>query len=473
VTAIAFHWRPSFAAVAFCYLLLIVALSLGGDLAASALTSLLAATFLDYFFVEPYFSFRIEKPLNALALASFLATGMVIAHLVTNVRARAEISRSHHETLRRLYELAQQLLAREPDGAANKDFLEPFIGVFDVRAVCLFDAISAELYIAGDARELLEKKTGDAFVRGRDDDDPRNQIFTRCIRVGGRTTGAIGFEGLESSAVTAAGPLAALAAAHLERAHSFRKASSASAAAQTESYRSAILDGLAHEFKTPLSTILAAAGALREVESLGPHHRMMAETVELEAARLGRLTSRLLRTARLEREEIKPWMELMDVSSVISHTIEQYARASAEREISVVKECGSSEVLGDPELVRLAMSQLLDNACKYSLPGSAITVSVGRERDYIAVRVLSNGNEIPVAERQKIFDRFYRGNDSHRMASGTGLGLYVARKIALAHGGKLELDSERAPADGAAFCLLLPVPESERHERTTDVAAAV
>ena len=242
-----------------------------------------------------------------LALVSFLATGLVIAHLVTNVRARAEISRSHHEMLQRLYELAQQLLAREPDGAANKDFLEPFIGVFDVCAVCLFDAISAELHIAGDARELLEKKTGDAFVRGRDDDDLRNQIFTRCIRVAGRTTGAIGFEGLESSAVTAAGPLAALAAAHLERAHSFRKASSAAAAAQTESYRSAILDGLAHEFKTPLSTILAAAGALREVESLGPHHRMMAETVELEAARLGRLTSRLLRTARLECEEVKPW----------------------------------------------------------------------------------------------------------------------------------------------------------------------
>jgi two-component system sensor histidine kinase KdpD len=122
-----------------------------------------------------------------------------------------------------------------------------------------------------------------------------------CIRVSGRTIGAIGFEGLENADLTA-GPLTALAAAHLERTHSFVHASRAAAAAQTESDRSAVLDALAHEFKTPLSTILTAAGALREVECLGLQHRELAETVEPEAARLGRLTSRLIRTARLERE---------------------------------------------------------------------------------------------------------------------------------------------------------------------------
>src|ERR1700722_3445839 len=119
----------------------------------------------------------------------------------------------------------------------------------------------------------------------------------------GRTTGAVGFEGLEDASLTA-GPLTALAAALLERTHAVRNANQAAAAAQTEAYRTVILDALAHEFKTPLSTILAAAGSLREVDSLGPHYREMAETVESEAARLGRLTSRLLRTARLEREAV-------------------------------------------------------------------------------------------------------------------------------------------------------------------------
>src|SRR5258708_11742797 len=195
------------------------------------------------------------------------------------------------------------------------------------------------------------------------------------MRVVGRTIGAIGFEGLDDPDLTA-GPLAALAAAHLERTHSFVHASSAAAAAQTESYRTAVLDALAHEFKTPLSTILTAAGALREAKLLGPHHREMAETVESEAARLGRLTSRLIRTARLEREEVKPWIELIDVSSVIADTVDQYARLSAGRRISVIKDCESNEVMADPTPLPLAPSPVLENSCKDSTPGSNRTLKI-------------------------------------------------------------------------------------------------
>src|SRR5579871_6297224 len=456
-------WRLhlGFTAASFCYLLLIVVLSLAGDLVSSASASLLAAACLDYYFLAPVFSFRVTKPFNALALVSFLVTGLIIAHLVTKVRARTDATQLHHETLQRLYELAQQLLALESDATDGEEFLQPFVGVFGIQAVCLFDAVSAELHIAGGAGEVLEKKTGDAFVRGRDDIESSSGISARCIRVAGRTTGAIGFQGLQDSNLTA-GPLAALAAAHLERTHSFRKASSAAAAAQTESYRTAILDALAHEFKTPLSTILTAAGALREVGSLGPYHREMAETVESEAARLGRLTSRLIRTARLEREEVKPWMELIDLSSVIADTVDQYSRLSADRSIAVVKECETSEVMADPDLLRLAVSQLLDNACKYSTPGSTVTLKISREQDQIAVRVLSTGNPIPSSERSKIFDRFYRGLEGRRLGPGSGLGLFVARKIALALGGGLDLDSEPEAAEGTAFRLVLPVPESER-----------
>ena len=157
-------------------------------------------------------------------------------------------------------------------------------------------------------------------------------------------------------------------------------------------------------------------------------------------------------------------MELMDVSAVVAETVEFYSKLSTDRSIVVLKDCDSGDVIGDPELVRLALSQLLDNACKYSAPGSAVTVLLQRLGNYITLRVLSTGTVIPATERQKIFDRFYRGIDGHRMAPGSGLGLYVARKIALAHGGSLDLDTEHAPPDGAAFCLMLPVPESERRE---------
>jgi two-component system sensor histidine kinase KdpD len=200
------------------------------------------------------------------------------------------------------------------------------------------------------------------------------------------------------------------------------------------------------------------------VECLGPQHRELAETVESEAARLGRLTSRLIRTARLEREEVRPWIELIDVSSVLTDTADQYTRLSANRSISVVKDCESTEVMTDPELVRLAVSQLLDNACKYSTLGSTVTLEISREHNQIAVRVVSSGNPIPPNERSKIFDRFYRGMDGLRVGAGSGVGLFVARKIALALGGGLDLDNDPGAPEATIFRLGLPVPESERAE---------
>jgi two-component system, OmpR family, sensor histidine kinase KdpD len=459
-TVVAFRLHLSFATASFCSLLLLVLQSLSGDFPSVAVVSILAVGCLDYFFLDPLFSLQVNSPFDTLGLASFLVTGLVITKLVTKLRSQTDLARLHHERLQRLYGLAQQLLALEPDHSGGKAFLKPFCGIFGIRAVCLFDASGEEVHIAGKPGDDLEKRTVEAFIHVREYEDHRGGISARCIRVGTRTIGAIGFEGLENADLTV-GPLAALAAAHLERTHAFVHASRAAAAAQTESYRSAVLDALAHEFKTPLSTILTAAGALQELQGLDAQHRELAETVESEAARLGRLTSRLIRTARLEREEVRPWIELIDVSSVLAETADQYAKLSANRRISVIRDCRSSEVMADPELVRLAVSQLLDNACKYSTPGSPVTLRISREDNQIAVRVLSSGNPIPPGERTRIFDRFYRGVDGLRVGHGSGLGLFVARKIALALGGGLDLESEPGSAEGTAFRLALPVSESE------------
>jgi two-component system sensor histidine kinase KdpD len=469
LTWIAFRLHFSFLTVSFCYLILLVVQSLAGDFASSAFVSLIAVGCLDYFFVDPLFSFQVNSPVYVVGLGSFLITGLVITKLVTQVRAKTELSVQHRAKLQRLYEFAQRLLSLDLNTKSETQLLEPFCGVFGIKAVCLFDAADAEVYVSGKAGDDLEKKTGQAFIQGKDFEDSQKRFAARCIRAGGRTLGAIGFEGLEDADLMA-GPLTTLAAAHLERMHYFIHAGKAAAAVQTESYRTVILDALAHEFKTPLSTILTAAGALREAPSLGPQHHEMTEIVESEAARLSRLTSRLIRTARLEREEIRPWMELIDVSAVVADTVDQYARLSAGRRIAVVKECDSSEVMADPELLRLAVSQLLDNACKYSSPNSTVTLSIAREYGEIVVRVLSSGNPIPAAERSRIFERFYRGIDGRRFGPGSGLGLFVARKIVLALGGSIELDGDNAGAvNGTVFRLALPVPERERD----DVATAV
>lgn len=460
LTATSFRFlHLDFATASPLYVLVVVSQSLTGDFFASAVVSALAAGCLDYFFVTPLFSLAVTAPLNVVALISFLVTSFVIGKLVSRTRTETAISELHKDRIDRLYHLAQELLSLEPEMAVGERLLQPFAGVFGSRAVCIFDAERAELHLLGRSRSHLPECTRAAYIQEQDSDNPVSQVSVRCLRVGGKTTGAMGFEGLDDPELTA-GPLISLAAASQERTRAFRRASESAAAAQAEVYRSAILDALAHEVKTPLATILAAAGGIRATGSLRAEQLEMAETVESEAARLVSLTSRLLRVARLDREEVRPQMEVTDIAGVVADIVDQYKRLPSDRRFSFTHPAESIEALADPELLRLALSQLLDNACKYSLPGSEIAVEMESQGDMVFVRVTNSGSSIPAGEQPRIFDRFYRGADARRFTTGSGLGLYVARKIVLAHGGRLDLDIEGL-SDGVTFYLALPKARSE------------
>ncbi len=343
--------------------------------------------------------------------------------------------------------------------AVGEKLLQVFAGIFGTRALCIFEAETAKSHTLGRSRSHLPEVTLAAFVQAQDSESPVSQVSVRLLRANGKTTGAMGFEGLEDPQLTA-GPLASLAAAAQERTRAFQRASESAAAAQADVYRLAILDALAHEFKDPLAIILAAAGGIRETGSLRAEQLEMTETLESEAARLGNLTTRLLRVARLEREEVHPQMEVVDVAGVVSDIVDQYQRLPSDRRIAFARAGESLEATADPELLRLALSQLLDNACKYSLPGSDITVAVESQGDVTYIRVTNSGSSILESEQQRIFERFYRGEQARRFSAGSGLGLYVARKIALALGGRLDLDVER-PSEGVTFYLALPKARNE------------
>jgi len=436
------------------YLLIVVLQSLTGDFFSAAVISGLAAACLDWFFIEPLFTFNIMSPSDALGLLSFLITALVITRLVSRLHVEMRLTRVQKDRLDRLYQLSQQLLTLEPE-ASDERFLEPFHRLFGVTAIVLFDGQTGKTHMAGSSRNRLGERTRDAYIAGRDTYDGAAGVSVRCLKLGGKVSGAIGFESLVDPEETV-GPLAALTSSHFEKMEAFHATSAAAAAAQTEVYRSAILDALAHEFKTPLATILAAAGGIREAGALGPEQSEMADTVESEADRLGRLTSRLLRVARLDREEVKPRIELFDMDSVVRHMAEQYARRWPDRHISVVNRTEEREEPADPELFRMAMSQLLDNACKYSSPGSNVSITIEHDPGEFAVEVSNNGSSIPASEQRLIFERFYRGSETRHHTAGSGLGLYVARKIALAHGGSLYLAPDENGAHGVTFCLKMP-----------------
>ncbi|MBV9745555.1 MAG: DUF4118 domain-containing protein [Acidobacteriia bacterium] len=465
VTLVCYFLHVEFPIAGCLYLLVVVVESAFAAFVSSAIVSVVAIGCLDYFFVPPFFTLGISRPLDGLALLTFLATALVITRLASRARFEARKAEARRKDLARLYELASRLVSVGPEIAVSRGYLGIFRESFHLQAVCLFDGADGAARSDGESRHGLEILTRRAYATGRDYNREAGGIAVRCFRAGSSVTGAVGFEGLvEAGAVT--GPLSMLAAAMVQRAHSFEQASKAAAVTQVEVLRSAVLDAFAHQFKTPLAAILAAAGGLRDTGRLLPQQEEMVDTIEAEAAGLGQLTTRLLRMARLDRDEINPRLQKIDLAALIRRLVNQYKNAD-HHHLTLGVEAERVDILCDPDMLGLAIIQLLDNSFRYSPPETAICVTVGLEDRSAMVRVSNQGPPIQPEEHKRIFERFYRGSAGQGV-SGTGLGLYVARKIVLAHGGSLELDSSHKSNRDTTFCLRVPLAMDEvRHELKT------
>jgi two-component system sensor histidine kinase KdpD len=456
LTYTGYRLHLNLATTGFLCLIVIVLLSFFGSLLSGTILSVVAVACLDYFFAPPILSLRISDPRNILALGTFLTTTLAITYLMTRVRRERQASELQRKEMKRLYELAQQLLALAPEEIDPPRLLALFRDAFALRAVCLIETETLASHLIGGSRNNLEAWARAGHSAEKDLDDFDREISVRNLRVAGKVTGILSFEGLANQELTA-DALAALATAMLERTRAFRAAAHAAAAAQAEHLRSTLLDALAHAVKTPLATILAAVGGLRSTGDLKPDHLEFVDVVESETAQLGRLTTRLLRMANLDREEVRLQLQQVDVSALIADEVNQKSQQFADHKLSLVDGRGNREKLvdvhADPELLRLAIAQLIENACKYSQPGSRIEVSADANEDSVAIRV-RNGGYIPLEEQSKIFERFYRGKQLRQSTSGTGLGLDIARRIAMAHGGTLILEDSNK--DGSIFRITVP-----------------
>ncbi len=468
ITAVCFPLHPDLAIPAFLYLLLVVLQSSVAEFAASAIVSVIAVATLDYFFVPPILAWDINRPLDCMALATYLATSLVITRFAAQARSAARTSETKRKALALLYEAACQLLSLEPEAAAGERCLRILRQIFGLQAACLYDANDAKAQLDGNSEYGLAERTRHAFLEVRDYADLHSKVYVRCLRVAGKLTGAVGFEGLNDAESTV-GSMATLTAGTLDRARSYQAASEAAAATQAETLRSALLDAFAHEFKTPLATIITAIEGLRQAGTLRPEQIDMAEIVESEASRLSHLATRLLRMARLDRAEVKPRLERTDLTALIVRTTNQLWRQAAQQRL-VALDLGSErvEMLADRELLSLALTQLLDNAVKYSSSDSVVGVRLEFGEGFASIRVTNEGVPIPDEEREHVFERFYRGSAVGSVAAGTGLGLYFARRIVMAHGGSLDLDRQTPNGGDVTFYMRLPTVKSETlHELQT------
>jgi two-component system sensor histidine kinase KdpD len=303
------------------------------------------------------------------------------------------------------------------------------------------------------ACDFSDEEIQSVFYMEADSDDLSGCVSRRVLRSGIRPIGALALCGhsFDSASVNAAASLASVA---IERAHSFSTEANAEVARQGERLRSAILDGLAHAFKSPLTTIRVSSSGLLAMNTLSGAEKKLVSLIDRHAGQLSDLTNHLLLTAKLDGADLKVHREDIDIVQLIESSVEDYSQELGGHAVVIQGRSGYSLVRADRKLLKMAISLILDNAVKYGGAFSPVIVGVRQEPTEVAITVRNEGSFVPPEEREKIFNRFYRCSGSIGTISGTGIGLSVVRRIAEAHQGRVSVDSDRA--NGTTFAITLP-----------------
>jgi two-component system, OmpR family, sensor histidine kinase KdpD len=444
----------------FAYLLDVLAIATAWGLIEAVLASIVAMLCFNYFFLPPIGQFTIADPQNWVALFSFLATALIASHVSDREKRQAADAKAHQRETEQLYALSRFILLTEPSQPAGGQAARHIAEVFECRGVVLYDMESREFFRGGpeDLPEI-EGKLKQVAMNGSSLGDPSGQELVAPIMLGGHPIGGLALKGLALSdgALQALLNLVAIA---LERVRTVEAASRAEAARQSEEFKSTLLDAIAHEFKTPLTSIKAGSTAILSDGGISAQTRELATIIDEETDQVNLLVTEAVRMAQIDAGKIRLERESLDVGDLLRRVIAHFEPRAEGRELNLVVSAKVPRIFADRDLVALALRQLIDNALKYSPPGTPIDVTSELEDGFVATRVRDRGPGIPERERERVFDKFYRRQTATSYVPGSGLGLFIAREITRAHGGEIRIEGD--PAAGSVFCVILPVEERSK-----------
>ncbi len=440
------------APVGFLFLLVVVTEAILCGFWQATVVSIVACACLDYLFYPPLLVFTIADPQDWVALGAFEFSALIVSRLSSKERCNWLEANLQRTSMEQLYELSRSALLinmHQAPGPQLADLIQRTLGV---QAVAIFDANASSTDRCGSWTDDEEDLAKQCFFVKEDSNDPVTQTSRRLLRVGSKCIGAMVVRGNLSPLVTNA--LASLAASTLDRCVAFEKETRIEAAHQSERLRAAVLDSLAHAVKTPLTAIQTANSGLCEVGELNEPQESLVALIEDEASHLSDLCTRLLQTARLEAEEVSLGKEVIPVASLVSKAVEEQSGRMAGHPVEVAVADSGLSVRGDSELLSMALAQYLDNAVKYSFAGTAVKVAAWGNSEEVLISVHNFGPAIPLTDRERIFQRFYRSEETKHLADGTGIGLSAVKMTAEAHRGHVWVISDAN--EGTTFFLSLP-----------------
>jgi two-component system sensor histidine kinase KdpD len=441
----------------FAYLLTVLFIASAWGLTQTIVASVVAMLCYNFFFLPPIGKFTIADPQNWIALGAFLVTGIVAGQLSASVRRQASAAIRRQLELERLYSLGRSILLDSGDHPVPSWLARHVAEAFDLQAVALFDTNSGQTYMAGPEDLTFPPDILQRALSGEIERADRSDSRFAVIRLGTKPAGVLAFRGIVSDAALDA--ICSLVAIGLERARTQEIENLAKAARQSEELKSTLLDAIAHEFKTPLTSIKAATTTVIAGNRLTGQDRELLSIVNEETDRLNNLVSDAIQMSRIEGGKFKLRRTLVSPNEVINTVTAQMRARLEDRPVENAIVTNLTDVYIDRDLIQLSLRQLVDNALKHAPGKSAIRLGAGIGGSDVQFWVSDDGPGITAPEVERVFERFYRGR-SHRYAvPGSGIGLSVVREIARAHGGDAFVES--SPGKGSRFIIKLPLTTEE------------
>jgi two-component system sensor histidine kinase KdpD len=457
------------------FLTAVVAVAVRYGLWPSLLTTVAVSLCYNFFFLPPLYTFTITDPTNLAAFVFFTVVAVVVSHFAARGRTQTVAAHDRVRTVELLYAFSRKLAGVGTlDDVLWATAYQAAL-MLKVRVVLLLPEDGSIAVKAGyPPEDILDEADVAAAkwawqndrVAGRGSDTlPGAKRLFLPMRTG---RGAIGVMGIDSDK---AGPLLTpdqrrlldalidQAALAIERVYLVEDVDRAKRTIETDRLRSALLTSISHDLKTPLAAVLGAAGTLRDLSgALTDAERAdLLATIIDESERLNRFIANLLDMTKLESGAVVPNTALHDLDEIVGSALRRAGKILAQHHVELELAAGLPMLVLDAVLFEQALFNLLDNAAKYSAAGTTIRIRSWRDEDAVCLQVLDEGDGIPAADLEHIFDKFYRAEKGDRVRAGTGLGLAISRGFVEALHGRITA-ANRPDRPGAVFAIRLPVP---------------
>lgn len=446
-----FHVNPTTVALTLLILVLFVSANWGFRLA--SIIAIIATAAFNFFFLPPVGTFTISDPQNWVALAAFLLTAVVASDLAERARRQAEQADQRRLEVERLYAFSQSLLTSQNVLELRNAIPGLVTSVFGLPGASLLVEGKDTIYRSSPDVRFDPSTLRTTIARG--EPTVTDGVSYIPLRIGVRTTGALAIadETLSRETLDAVGSLIGIA---LERVRALEEVTKTRASQESERLRSALLDSVTHEFRTPLTSIKASVTSLLSPFALDTAQRNdLLTVINEEADRLNRLVGEAAEMAQLDAGMLGLEKQPTDISELAEAAVVEGKSYLQNHPVEIKIAPNLPKVSLDHTRIREVLGHLLENASKYSSPGTPIRITAGIEKNLMVISVADQGPGIDPMEQSLIFDKFYRGRHQRYAASGTGMGLAICKVIVEAHGGTLGVVSQ--VGQGSVFSFTLPL----------------